>query len=141
MTIIYVEYSESSVGGEKLEPNEPWSDRSDVITNFEIVSVSLYKPDSSYYETFDLTYSEEPKSIYAIYVRYGTGNTFGREYGCGKVIDVCLTEAEAEAILDTVENGSHPFSTVWTGYFERLESCSADLFSLNKTRALHRSFI
>lgn len=139
MAIVYVSYSEHSHGGEKIDPSDRWSEREDTITEFEILGASLNKPSSPYFEAFEVNLPENTTEIFVIHVRYSTGDTFGRETGRGKITNVCLTQEEAEKILDSIEDGTHPESIYWTGYFERLESCHAEKYSLaNGPKSLHR---
>jgi hypothetical protein len=140
MAIVYVSYSEKSNGGEKINPSERWSDREDTITEFEVTGISLNKP-SDYFQALEANIPEDAKEAYVVHVRYSTGDTFGRETGRGKITNVCLTQEEAEAILGSIENNSHPDSYIWSGYFERLESSHANKFPLaNGTKSLHRTY-
>lgn len=141
MTKIYVSYSEHSRGGEKIDPSDRWSDREDTITEFEVTGVSLNKPTGYYFQILEANIPEDAKEVYVVHVRYSTGDTFGRETGRGKITNVCLTQEEAEQVLDSIDNNSHPDSYVWSGYFERLESACADKFSLsNGVKSLHRTY-
>lgn len=141
MTTVFVSYSESSRGGEKIDPSDRWSDREDTVTEFEVTGVSFNKPTGYYYQVLEANIPEDTKEVYVVHVRYSTGDTFGRETGKGRILNVCLTQEEAEAILDSIENNSHPESYIWTGYFERLEACHADKFSLaNGAKSLHRIY-
>lgn len=139
MTTVYVEYDERSYGGDKIDPNVKWSEREDTITEFRVEGVTLNRPDTPYYTMFDVPLTPETHEVYVIHVRFSTGDTFGRETGCGKITNVCLTKEEAAQVLNSIEDGSHPDSYYWKGYFERFESCHAECFSIREgSKALHR---
>lgn len=139
MTAVYVEYNERSYGGDKVDPSDKWSDREDTITEFAVEGITLSRPDTPYYTFFDVVLTPDTEELYIIHVRYSTGDTFGRETGCGKIINVCSTKEEAARILDSVEDGSHPEAIYWTGYFDHLESCHADCFKIKEgSNSLHR---
>lgn len=141
MTIVYVQYEEHSTGGEKLNPKDDWSCHADLITNFTVKGISLVEPPGHYYEAFDVNLADDIKELYVIHVRYTTGGSFGRELGRGKIIDICSTQAGAETQLNAIEKGTHPMSYCWTGYFDKLESCQADLFALSGgVKSLRRTF-
>lgn len=141
MTKLYVEYETSSSGGAAISPGEQWSDHEDTITEFSVVGVSLEKPNMLYYEHFDIDLPNGTEEVYVVHVRYGTGNTFGHETGCGKITDICLTKDDAHKILDSIEDNSHRDSSYWTGYFESLESSDASAFPIRSTsKSMHRKY-
>lgn len=72
------------------------------------------------------------ETVYAVIVRYSTGDTFGREDGLAICIDVFTDKAKADSLAQAVEshgdNGEFrmhhegiEYYCSWVGYFEHLE--------------------
>lgn len=130
---LHVTYSETRTGG-IAKSRERFSDRTPTIVDFKVLGVSTEVPDNPYYEVIDVQVPEEvgiPSEVYVIHVSYGSGDTFGHSNGNGAIIGGCLTRDEANAILDSVGNKTHPSSYIWNGYFETLESAHAILLPVN----------
>lgn len=79
-------------------------------------------------------------------VRYSDGGTFGKTCGNWKIMGSFLTEQEAVAMADYIEDGTmeknseHPYSLPWVGYFNRLEGVAIHCFTINDTptrRVIH----
>lgn len=136
---VFVEYEESSTGGEPDDPGDRWSSRSDTVTEFRVVGVTTKKPDTPYYSIIDTDLPDDIKEVYVIHVRYSTGDTFGRETGCGVITDVVATKEAAKTVIESIKSKDHPMTYRWSGYFDRFESCHAEPFTLNdsKNSALH----
>lgn len=92
---------------------------------------------------------------YLVTVRYATGSTFGREYGCYKFLGIFKTLEEAEAVSKAIkDNGDRdsggdytiksPISNPefkdeiiycdWVGYFERLEDVEIECFHIDDSK-------
>jgi hypothetical protein len=80
-TLVYVNYEQHSTGGEKIDPDEEFSDRTDTITEFEVTSVTTYKETTPYYTSFVLPTDVVPATVWVVVVRYSDGDTW-YHYGC-----------------------------------------------------------
>lgn len=124
---IYVNYKDEYVsGGETVagQEGEPWPSHEDTIYHFEPTNATLSNV-SSYHEDLEVSLTEPlPNALWIVYVRYSTGNTFGRSLGHGSIEGAFVTHDEAKARATEIEKGGPSIKgyTPWDGYFERLES-------------------
>lgn len=138
---LYLCYTEHRSGGEATNPEEEFSSREPEYIEFTPLSCYHFMvSESAFLNKLFCEYSNadyrhhkiefDPKgydSLYAVIVRYTTGDTFGSTYGAWEVASLVLTRKEAEKIKKDIEKetgdydpnlkGYHP----WNGYFESLE--------------------
>lgn len=134
--IIHYEYRERHLcGGEAINPEERWSDRTDSHYDWELKGISVSKPEGTFdreeipviafvdgeWTEVDCEVGDE---LYCVTVQYGSGDTFGRSYGHGTVACVCIDAESARRAVKLIEDGetSESFAYAsWRGYFESLE--------------------
>lgn len=101
------------------------------------------------YEEFDTTFKAKiGDRVYVLWIKYGTGDSFGHESGRGEIMwvfkNVKVAEAAAKAWREQTEHyrENHEYSVVFeddngdevklsnpaAGYFESLESVNVDSF-------------
>ena len=119
-----------------------WSATGVFLTREEGERASNWCPDTM--EHLDV---EDGDEVYMLTVRYSTGSTFGREYGCGKVLALAKNLEDIEELHRlcgqheegyeikigkklrkrvALENPEQEhLHAVWNGYFEQLEGFSA----------------
>lgn len=145
---IYVIYEESSSGGEDLDPEAKWSDRADTIIDYKLIGSSLIKPDSWYFQEFELDCIEKPVDVFVVLVRYSDGDTFGQSFGNGHIDGVYLTKEEAQTAVKAIEedeliktdpyiprsfrNGPYKHKP-WKSYFANFESVQCYVMKLRET--------
>ncbi len=124
---LYVEYYESSAGGEALEPEERWSQREDTVKEVEFKRLHREPPKHRFfYDSIEV--SNEGllalDTLWLAVVRYSTGDTFGRTTGCWALVGVAPTYKIAEAMLEEAtkptKEGDYKNYKPWEGYFESL---------------------
>lgn len=149
---IYVTYEESSSGGEDLDPEAKWSDRADTIIEYNLTGASLIKPDSWYFQEFELDYIEKPVDVFVVLVRYSDGDTFGQSLGHGHIDGVYLTKEEAQTAVKLIEEDELSFQNKiggpyissslrggpykhkpWKSYFAGFESVQCYVMKLRET--------
>lgn len=154
---LYIRYEETSTGGDRLSC-EPYSDREPEYRTFEILGA--YRNGEADIGTdeftvnFDLT---KVSRVFAVVVRYSTGDTFGHSYGHHYFEGIYKSEDEAIKIAESIKAydryndknrkdkseywqykelkklSSKPCDYVylpWAGYFERLEDVELHELSL-----------
>lgn len=135
---IYLQYSSTSVGGEREDDSE-WPTYSPVYKTF--TPEHIYLTERSFQETIEIGW--KPKTgnkVWILVVRYSTGDTFSSSHGNWKIIDGYKNQMDATRIGQIIrdnptdqnvlqeklkkdklgENFKH-FYAVWVGYFDRLE--------------------
>lgn len=120
---VYIEYTSSTTGGERLNPEERWSDRADQTTTLSVQRLYASEPKHLFFkDSVEVDPSVlECSEVYLVVVRY---QTFGRS---GNFHFYSVRKTEQEAIEDRrvcespVEKGSYENYRPWDGYFERLE--------------------
>lgn len=134
MTQLYVVYTEEEIDSYRAPENYgEWSSDN----HFSVDGVFLNKPEHrGYTETFttvfDVNVGDE---LHVLYIRYGTGDSFGHGSGYGEVIwvfkdlDVAMKAAKVWETTNNyridfeIEDGSFiKLSNPAHGYFEQLES-------------------
>lgn len=127
MSKLYIKYWETRTGGEKINPDETWSDYEDEFIEFGITSVSTARdPQHWLYHEVDSDITEG-EWAFVVLVRYESGCTFGRTLGNHYIQGVYKMRDDAQAVRDSIQDGSYckqgGYSyKPWEGYFERLES-------------------
>lgn len=124
---VYIEYTSSTTGGERLNPEERWSDRADQTTTLSVQRLYASEPKHLFFkDSIEVDPSVlECSEVYLVVVRYQTGDTFGRSLGNFHFYSVRKTEQEAIedrfACETPVKKGDYGSYRPWDGYFERLE--------------------
>lgn len=157
---VYVQYSESSSGGEALS-DERWSERADEIHEYEIVGAfrSSECDGGLYYEEVYVDFNvDEVEEVHVLVVRYSSGDTFGNSSGHGLIEGVYKDADLATKIGQAIEEGYNSDSRRnrrvkdysdyynlkntpitersnyfrWEGYFESLEGVEVHTCSLKR---------
>jgi len=94
---VYIEYTSSTTGGERLNPEERWSDRADQTTTLSVQRLYASEPKHLFFkDSIEVDPSVlECSEVYLVVVRYQTGDTFGRSLGNFHFYSVRKTEQEA----------------------------------------------
>lgn len=145
---VIIEVEERQYQTSEPDPDDSW-DRGTTAT--EITNVRAVEAEEEYasYRTViaDLPV-ESGDTVYAVIVRYSTGDTFGNDTGQYRVMDVFATEDEAQelskAVLDQTRNAHNDrlvpyelthndktYYTDWFGYFEQFESVGVHCVKVN----------
>ncbi len=135
ISVVWGEYSYQSEPGE--DTDEPYSWRGVETTEISDVEAVYSKgegnPHRGMIRPGGFSCGAKPgDTVYAVIVRYSTGDTFGREEGLAICVDVFTDEYRAyglvKAIRDNGDDGDFRFSyeereyyCSWTGYFEHIE--------------------
>ncbi len=135
INVLWGEYSYQSEPGE--DTDEPYSWRGVETTEINDVEAVYSKGEGNPYRGMIRpgAFSCEAKpgdTVYAVIVRYSTGDTFGREEGLAICVDVFTDEAKADALAEVIrDHGSDgefrinhegvEYYCSWVGYFESLE--------------------
>lgn len=138
---LYYTYKENRTGGEPDDPNDRWSSRKDEYVDWALVDVLRNEPKNTPYwehtELMDSNVLEPNVPVYAVFVRYETGDTFGRSYGNGVLAGVFLSEEKAIILRDKIINKTDTWDDIasgcykqWSGYFDRLEDCFISLINV-----------
>ena len=125
---LYITEHETRTGGEDVagQEGEAYAEQEPEYVDWYIGLCYLSKPvheASHNIETyFDAVVGQK---VWAVVVRYATGDTFGTTYGMAKILGVHDSVASTEAEKASVMDGSHDDKILWTGYFDSFESCDA----------------
>jgi len=135
--VIWSEYVYQTEEGE--DTDEPYSWRGTTNTeasDFEAVySEGDGKPYRGMVRPGPFSCEAKPgDTVYAVIVRYSTGDTFGREDGQTVCLDVFLDKSRAEELAEAAQRADEFRMTVndveyyvgWVGYFESLEDVSVE---------------
>lgn len=127
-------------GGERTDPDDVYSDRTDAHYSWTLGKVSISHPENPYHEMIRCgaivhgawvdVETEVGDSLWVVSVIYSTGDTFGTSYGHGTVVCACKDQESAQYIERQINQGEKPemiTSAPWCGYFERVqEVCLED---------------
>jgi len=144
MTELYLDYEESSYGGEVINPEDRWSDRTEEVTEFYPKDLYLdrNKAGIRWAETIEAPFEVERGDIvHLVIVRYGSGDTFGHSSGHWAIMGLTKDEKVASELArrintdeyDGTEEGVAGYYVGWApwrGYFESLESCDVHTFEV-----------
>ena len=129
---VYLTYTEYRSGGDvcKGDEDSDWPCYEDTDTDWNLVDCALtQKPWPTYTERVEVDFDVKVgDGVWVVYVRYGTGDSFGRTNGCWKIIGVYKHQGQASKILKSIEDDTYTGYKCWTGYFESLESCNVEGF-------------
>lgn len=124
---VYIEYNSFTDGGERINPDERWSNRTDQNTTLTVQKLYASEPKHLFFrDSIEVDPSVlECSEVYLVVVRYQTGDTFGRSLGNFHFYSVRKTEQEAIedrwVCESPVKKGNYENYRPWDGYFERLE--------------------
>lgn len=124
---IYIEYTTSEYGGDRIDPDDRWSSRTDRVITVNFIRLHREPPKNRFfYDSVEFSNEDLLKldTLYLAVVRYSTGDTFGRTEGAHSIVGVAPTYKIAEAMLaeaiKPTKEGDYKNYKPWEGYFERL---------------------
>jgi hypothetical protein len=128
---LYLLYSEYRSGGEICEGQEDdqWPNYEDVYVEWDLLHCKLSRHERERNcEEVDVPFEvKRGDTVYVVYVRYGTGGTFGHTVGAWNIVGVYNNLDEAAALESSINDGSYEkrkgIYVPWTGYFGCFESC------------------
>ena len=132
---VYISYNEHEITIHDDFDSRDWSGSYHREIDWSLGKVFLSKLEASpRYEEFEIEGEKLPKHLYVVYVRYSTGDTFGRTDGCGCIVGVYRTRAKAEKVYKSIEDGTYAIDKKgkktyipWEGYFERFEGVHMEI--------------
>jgi hypothetical protein len=134
---LYLVYKESCTGGKPEDPQDRWTSYSDTYVDWTPLAILKKTPDTPYYEDVEVDFTPlKGEEVYAIIVKYRSGDTFGTSYGNGMCEQIVKTEQEAIKIAKEIEKGTYksPYGfNEWEGYFEELEGVQIHCFKVSNT--------
>lgn len=133
---IYVSYEEECV--EVYEDTQgcdgPYSGYRHDAYDYKLLNAYADKPPirfGPYWDSVELVGAEQvPDTVYVLYVRYGTGHTFGRSDGRGHIVKAYASLAEAEKNRKLIENDEWDSYAPWKGYFESYQGADIETMSV-----------
>lgn len=117
---LYLIYNEDRSGGEKINPEEQWSNRTPMQITVEFKSFFRSQPDRFFYDSIEVdeeTFTSDV--VYLAVVRYSDGDTFGQSSGHWHIVGAYSTVKEADQKLKEALDGEG--YKPWNGYFSSLE--------------------
>ena len=126
-TDLYLSYYEHKTGGE-AESDEEWCSYTDTDIDWGLEKCFKTKDKAPWLRQVE-TVDFDPKvgdTVYVLYVRYGTGNSFGHVNGAWSILGIYEDHEQAEKIKDSINNNTYDGYRCWEGYFECFESCSVE---------------
>lgn len=132
MTTVYCMYSQTRWVTREADPTDDW-DAGDEDGDYEVTGVSLMP---GWRDSIDSP--DEIKAgdiVWAVWVVYGTGSTFGSSGGEGQILTVTKDAELAVAANEWADGkgtwpkelGDEPYKN-WTGYFEWLQHVRIETF-------------
>ncbi len=125
---LYIEYDQFENGGDSIDPNDRWSNRTDRVIEVNFIKLHRQQPAHRFfYDSIEINKDlAKIDKLYLCVVRYSTGDTFGRTTGEWYIVGVAPNYQIAslmlqEAIIPSKE-GDYRNYKPWEGYFERLET-------------------
>lgn len=138
MPTLYISTTETSTGGDPEDPDDQWTHHSDIIRTVSFDSVSRNSQGfwgcGSGFEVSEEVYKAD--KAFLVIARYYDGGTFGRTCGNWEIMGSFLTEKEAMAMADSIEDGTMeknsktPYCLPWVGYFNGLEDVEVHCFTI-----------
>lgn len=119
MKKLYFDIESYRYGGDVLNPDDEWSDRSDEIVELKIPSATFDRGKEFWpNESFDVPdHFESCDVLYVTVARYSDGDTFGQSYGLYKICFVSDVLQEANDYNPETKSDYKP----WVGYFSSYE--------------------
>jgi len=142
---LYIYYNEVRSGGEETDPGQEFSSHEPEYIDFTPIAFYhfLISGDtflgklmdfdrgsgSTDYRHYEVEFDPmEYKEVYAVIVRYTTGDTFGTTHGAWEAAKIVTNKQDAEKIKKDIEKETGDYDSkkkgyhAWKGYFESLES-------------------
>lgn len=119
-----VDYDKFTHTTREADPDDSW-DQGDDASEYELKHIEAREVLETYRYNSDIvsdTVKPYSTDAYVVYVVYTTGCTFGTSEG--GVIDfmkITTDEKEAQAMYDSIYNGTYEGYKAWEGYFESLD--------------------
>lgn len=131
---VYLTYDERRYGGEIREGQEDdaWPDHEDETIEWSLVGCHKQRVQDRWIQEevnidFDARVGE---TLWVVYVRYGTGCTFGHTNGAWTILGVYEHQEQAEKVKKAVYDKTYQGHKCWEGYFESFESCEVESMTL-----------
>lgn len=127
---LYLTYDERRYGGEICEGQEDddWPSHEDENIDWSLRECWVTRHEKHWeQEQVEVDFSANVGStVYVVYVRYGTGGTFGHTNGAWTILGVYGRQDQAEKVKQSVYDDTYDGYKCWQGYFENLESCEIE---------------
>lgn len=134
MPHLWLTYHEEESGGEVCEGDEDdaYPSHEDTIITWHLEQCHV-EPVKHCYNMKKLEVDFEPivgSYVCVVYVRYGTGDTFGHTDGAWEIVGAYQNQDEAVSIKKSICDNPDAKHCAWTGYFESFESCGIELMEV-----------
>lgn len=137
INVLWGEHSYQSEPGEDTDEPYSWRgvERTEIDDVEAVYSEGEGNPHRGMIRPGAFTCEAKPgDTVYAVIVRYSTGDTFGREEGLAICLDVFSDKERAEELAQAAQDTDEFRMTVndveyyvsWVGYFESLEDVSVE---------------
>ena len=141
--MVWVTFSSSRSGGGIAPGQEDndWPDRNPEYVDFDPEGVVSKNPDSFEAEGVEVDFNvpASGKEVFLVWVRYGTGDTFGHTDGEWTIIGVLEDKNKAEALVDSIIDDTYTGYKCWDGYFENFESAHCRKFVIDNNFEILRT--
>jgi len=133
---IHLNYNSSEDGGNTIEPDDPWSSRTDRHRYFYPKTLFINRDDVPTWQSERIEIDFKPEKgtdVFLVVVRYTDGDTFGTSYGNWHIECVFQKRKEAKELKEKIEKEEKEYEDngrkwskddvyrPWRGYFERME--------------------
>jgi len=120
-------YYEHKTGGERLS-DDAWPDRSDTDIDWSLKECFKNKEKAPWLsEVHEVDFAPNiGDTVHVVYVRYRTGDTFGRINGAWYILGIYEHLDQAEKIKNSVYDKTYNGYKCWEHYFESLECCEIE---------------
>lgn len=130
---VYLTYTEHQSGGDLHDPDDRWSCRDDTDIDWHLIGCHLTnKTWPTYTEQVEVDFDAKlGDAVWVVYVRYGTGDSFGHTNGAWTIIGVYKDHNKAEKVAEQINLKTYVSPggyLVWEGYFESFECCEVQGF-------------
>ena len=127
---LYLTYDEHRYGGgiREGQEDESWPDHEDEDIEWNLLKCKKSRDEKHWYqEVLDIDFFPEIGStVHVVYVRYGTGGTFGHTNGAWTILGVYERLEDANKVKKSVDDDTYDGYKCWQGYFESFESCEVE---------------
>jgi hypothetical protein len=128
---LYLTYDERRYGGEICagQEDDDWPSHEDENIEWNLRECRVTRDEKNWYqEQVEIDFSTNIGStVWVVYVRYGTGGTFGLINGAWTILGVYEHQDQAEKVKKSVYDDTYNEKyKSWQGYFEKFESCEVE---------------
>jgi hypothetical protein len=127
---LYLTYDERRCGGGICDGQEDddWPSHEDEDVEWRLRECRNTRDEKHWYqEQVEIDFSANVGStVWVVYVRYGTGCTFGHINGAWTILGVYEHQGQAEKVKQSVHDDTYENCKCWQGYFENFESCEVE---------------